>query len=222
MNEYMNERDSFIHICSFLNKYIFEGVALIHICICYVKWLKSSELTFEKYLAGFGHAVETSFFEKCLPGFTKISLCRKKESSKRILDISQKQDIKSKKISLCRKNESSMFLRNKTLRARKNILLALGWLQVVGALKLYVSFEKKPYKTDDILQKRPVILRSLLIVATPLQERPCVLLLSNIFQELTFEKSLSSRILSCSWEISVRGRLRQWTHYGVATVSRID
>jgi len=37
----------------------------------------------------------------------------------------------------------------------------------VGSLKLQVSFAKWPYKRDYILQKRPVILRSLLIVATP-------------------------------------------------------
>jgi len=30
-----------------------------------------------------------------------------------------------------------------------------------------VSFAKEPYKRDDILQKRPIILRSLLIEATP-------------------------------------------------------
>ena len=38
--------------------------------------------------------------------------------------------------------------------------------RLVGSLKLYVSFAKEPYKRDDILQKRPVILRSLLIIAT--------------------------------------------------------
>jgi len=43
----------------------------------------------------------------------------------------------------------------------------MGWLRWVGSLKLYVSFAKEPYKRDDILQKRPVILRGLLIVATP-------------------------------------------------------
>ena len=46
----------------------------------------------------------------------------------------------------------------------------MGWLRSVGSLKLYVnlyvSFAKEPYKRDDILQKRPIILRSLLIVAT--------------------------------------------------------
>jgi len=43
----------------------------------------------------------------------------------------------------------------------------MGWLRLIGSLKLQVSFAKEPYKRDDILQKRPVILRSLLIVATP-------------------------------------------------------
>ena len=34
-----------------------------------------------------------------------------------------------------------------------------------------VSFAKEPYRRDDILQKRPIILRSLLIVATPFQNK---------------------------------------------------
>ena len=36
-----------------------------------------------------------------------------------------------------------------------------------GTTTCQVSFAKEPYKRDDILQKRPMILRSLLIVATP-------------------------------------------------------
>jgi len=43
----------------------------------------------------------------------------------------------------------------------------MGWLRLVGSLKLYVSFVRVPYKRDDILQKRPVIFRSPLTVATP-------------------------------------------------------
>jgi len=39
-------------------------------------------------------------------------------------------------------------------------------LQLVGSLKIQASFAKEPYTRHDILQKRPVILRSLLIVAT--------------------------------------------------------
>ena len=48
-----------------------------------------------------------------------------------------------------------------------SLVAAMGWLRLVDSLKLWVSFAKEPYKRDDILQKRPVILWSLLIVATP-------------------------------------------------------
>ena len=43
----------------------------------------------------------------------------------------------------------------------------VGWLQLEGSLMLYVSFAKEPYKTDDILQNRPIFVRNLPIVATP-------------------------------------------------------
>ena len=33
----------------------------------------------------------------------------------------------------------------------------MGWLWLVGSIKLYVSFAKEAYKRDDILQKRPMI-----------------------------------------------------------------
>jgi len=46
-------------------------------------------------------------------------------------------------------------------------LFRMWWLRLVGFFKLQVSFAKELYKRDDILQKRPVVLRSLLIVATP-------------------------------------------------------
>jgi len=46
-------------------------------------------------------------------------------------------------------------------------LPAMGWLRLVGSLKLQVSFAKEPYKRDYILYKRLRILRSLLSVATP-------------------------------------------------------
>ena len=42
-----------------------------------------------------------------------------------------------------------------------------GWLRLIGSLKVKVSNAKEPYKRDDIMQKRPIILRSLLIEATP-------------------------------------------------------
>ena len=43
----------------------------------------------------------------------------------------------------------------------------MGWLRLVGSLKLQVSFVKEPYKRDLYSAKRRIILRSLLIVATP-------------------------------------------------------
>ena len=43
----------------------------------------------------------------------------------------------------------------------------IGWLRLVGSLTLQVSFAKEPYKRDCVLQKRPIILSSLLIIATP-------------------------------------------------------
>jgi len=42
------------------------------------------------------------------------------------------------------------------------VCFVVGWLRLVGSLKLWVSFAKEPYKRDYILQKRPTILRSLL------------------------------------------------------------
>jgi len=44
--------------------------------------------------------------------------------------------------------------------------IAMWWLWFVGSLKLFVSFAEEPSKRHSILQKRPMILRSLLIVAT--------------------------------------------------------
>jgi len=44
---------------------------------------------------------------------------------------------------------------------------SMGWLRFVGSFKLQVAFANEPYKRDDILQKRLIILRSLLIVASP-------------------------------------------------------
>ena len=42
----------------------------------------------------------------------------------------------------------------------------MGWLRLVGSLKLQGSFAKEPYTTECILQKRPIILRRVLMVAT--------------------------------------------------------
>jgi len=43
----------------------------------------------------------------------------------------------------------------------------MGWLRLVGSLKSYVSFAEYRLFYRALLQKRHIILRSLLIVATP-------------------------------------------------------
>jgi len=43
----------------------------------------------------------------------------------------------------------------------------MGWLRLVGSLKFQVSSAKYSLFYRALLKKRPVILRSLLIVATP-------------------------------------------------------
>jgi len=45
----------------------------------------------------------------------------------------------------------------------------MGWLRLVGSLKLYVSFAEYCLFYRALLPKRPIILRSLLIVAIPYQ-----------------------------------------------------
>ena len=59
------------------------------------------------------------------------------------------------------------WVRKRSLPSKRRLASAMGWLRLVGSLKLQVSFAKQPYKRDETLQKRPVILRSLLIIATP-------------------------------------------------------
>ena len=43
----------------------------------------------------------------------------------------------------------------------------MGWMRLVRSIKLSGSFAKEPYEKDCNLPKRPIIWRSLLIVATP-------------------------------------------------------
>ena len=43
----------------------------------------------------------------------------------------------------------------------------MGWLRLVGSLKVQVSFTEYSLFYRALLQKRPTILRSLLVVATP-------------------------------------------------------
>ena len=56
---------------------------------------------------------------------------------------------------------------------RKTCTLINRLLWLIGSVKLLVSFAKDPYKRDYILQKRPIILRCPLIVATLESQSSC-------------------------------------------------
>jgi len=57
----------------------------------------------------------------------------------------------------------------------------MGWLRLVGSLKLLVSFAEYRLFYRALLQKRPVILRSLHIVATPYVSFMCVIYLIRVW-----------------------------------------
>jgi len=63
--------------------------------------------------------------------------------------------------------DSVALLTNEIRLEHPALYVDMGWLWLIGSLKLKVSFAKQPYKKNDILQKRLIIVRSLLIVATP-------------------------------------------------------
>ena len=63
-------------------------------------------------------------------------------------------------------------------------------LKIIG-----LFFAKEPYKRDYILQKRPRILRSLLIVATPYDLEPCVTRLKHKFPQICLQICLVARRL---------------------------
>jgi len=78
----------------------------------------------------------------------------------------------------------------------------MGWLRLVGSLKLKVSFAKEPYKRDDNLQKGPQILRSLLIVATPYQYMcvmSCISYLSSLSSQMFDETQSHVTWLTYMW-----------------------
>ena len=60
-----------------------------------------------------------------------------------------------------------LHLQRLTSSVSDSIGISMGWLRLEGSFKLWVSFAKEPCKRDYILQKRPITLKSLQIVATP-------------------------------------------------------
>jgi len=83
-------------------------------------------------------------------------------------------------------------------------LRAMGWLRLVGSLKLQVSLAKEPYKRDDILQKRPIISRSLLIVAIPYEELRLFLAMKRC--SYCSESDSFNTLIGLFWHFARQGR----------------
>jgi len=108
--------------------------------------------------------------------------------------------------------------------ARMNIRMhacidSTGWLPLVGSLKLQVSCAKEPYKRDDILKKRPVILRSLLIVATPHQNThtqdsygSCLSITNSTYEQGTSRTLHMTCIFTYELHIKSRHELSEYTY----------
>jgi len=78
-----------------------------------------------------------------------------------------------------------MYVYKKRSHTRRHAQTHMGWRRLVGALKLLVSFAKEPCKRDYILQKRPMILRSILIVATPYEKKLTLFFFSPFYPFVT-------------------------------------
>ena len=93
-------------------------------------------------------------------------------------------------VAMCR----SMFQDNLTSVPSQ---VTMGWLWLVSSLKLYNSFAKEPYKRDCILQTRPIILRSLLIVATQYRDILQIVTTSHVILTATHHELLKIIGLFC-------------------------
>jgi len=67
----------------------------------------------------------------------------------------------------CQHGHFDHVIRQNKVLCQVSYLSSMGWQQLVGSLKLQVSFAEYSLFCRALLQKRPIILRSLLTEATP-------------------------------------------------------
>ena len=108
----------------------------------------------------------------------------------------------------------------------------MGWLRLVGSFKLQVSFAEYIFFYRALLQKRPVILRSLLIEATPYNRLPVKIMLHQVAvflwsialysmlqhppQYTTLDhmsRTCCSRLQCFSWSVSLDSMLQHAPQY---------
>jgi len=63
------------------------------------------------------------------------------------------------------------YVRSACLLSHSYVCTVMGWLRLVGSLKLQVSFVKEPYTRDDILQKRPHLCIGIRVYCSPYYNR---------------------------------------------------
>ena len=80
----------------------------------------------------------------------------------------------------------------------------MGWLQLVGSFKLQVSFAEYTLFYRALLQKRPIVSRSLLIEATPyvhLTSYPSVCIWPRIYRHSVYEAYLLCHDVVCAFDL---------------------
>jgi len=85
----------------------------------------------------------------------------------------------------------------------------MGWLRLVGSLKLYVSLGNIGLFCRALLQKRPILLRSLLMVATPY-----LLDIRTRAQSTLYYEKRGSSLLNLLHEITIELRVHFTTEKG--------
>ena len=89
-------------------------------------------------------------------------------------------------------------------------MCTVGWLRLVGSLKLQVSFAEYHLLYGALLQKRLVILRSLLIIATPeyKSKSTCVCVLNMYYGCLRLVGSLKLQVSVAEYSLFYRALLQ--------------
>ena len=160
----------YIHVHIYVYTYLYTYVSIcVHVCmyahICIhnqrmqvYEWFVLQVVIFECMWTGFSGVRE---WDRCvLRGCQRCARNQKNHSER--TQISGRQTARQ----IDRQGQIDRQTNRPTDR-QTGRWIDMGWLQLVGSLKLQVSFAEYRLFYRDLLQKRPIILRSLVIIATP-------------------------------------------------------
>jgi len=141
-----------IHMCDMTHSYVWHDSFVLHDLFIFVTWFTQAcaraSFVCVTWLIHMCHLTHTYVFHDLFMHVTWLTQTCARASFVRVTWL----------IHMCDMTHT---------HALYDLFKIMGWLRLVGSLKLQVSFAKEPYKRDDILQKRPIILSNLLHVATP-------------------------------------------------------